>query len=79
MDDFDHELMREYTNKYVPLVGQSYTFEDKDSIQIVQIKRRDDGPWVTFHVQQGPGIPRKLVMRIDEFSQTYGHLFGIDD
>jgi hypothetical protein len=57
------------------MVGKKYVFEDGDSIEIVQIKRRDTGPWVTYHVQQGPGIPRKLLMMLDEFHITYGHLF----
>ena len=57
------------------MVGQKYVFEDGDSIEIVQIKRRETGPWVTYHVQQGPGIPRKLLMMLDEFHVTYGHLF----
>lgn len=60
------------------LVGKSYQFEDGDTISIVQIKIRDGGEsWITYHVQQGPGIPRKLVMRYVEFIDTYGHLFGI--
>lgn len=57
------------------LVGKSWTFEDGDSISVVQVKRRDDGMWVTYHVQQGPGLARKLLMREDEFIATYGHLF----
>jgi len=57
------------------MVGKKYVFEDGDSIEIVQIKRRETGPWVTYHVQQGPGIPRKLLMMLDEFHITYGHLF----
>ncbi len=64
---------------FLYLVGESYTFEDRDSIEIIQIKRRDDGPWVTVHITQGPGIPRKLVMRIDEFLDSYGHLFDIKE
>lgn len=60
------------------LIGKSHTFEDGDSITVIQIKVRDENePWVTYHVQQGPGIPRKLVMKYDEFVATYGHLFGI--
>jgi hypothetical protein len=57
------------------MVGKRYQFEDGDSIEIVQIKRRETGPWVTYHVHQGPGIPRKLLMMLDEFKVTYGHLF----
>lgn len=64
---------------FLHLVGKSYTFEDRDSIEIIQLKRRDDGPWVTVHITQGPGIPRKLVMRIDEFLDSYGHLFEITE
>ena len=75
MDDYDHAFAAECLAKYEPLIGRSYRFEDGDSLEIVQIKRRDDGPWLTYHVQQGPGIPRKLMMRLDEFATTYGHLF----
>lgn len=60
------------------LVGKSHTFEDGDSITVTQIKIRDENmQWVTYHIQQGPGIPRKLVMKYDEFVVTYGHLFGL--
>lgn len=61
---------------FIDLVGKIFTFEDGDSIEIVQVKRRDDGPWITYHIHQGPGIPRKLVMSGPEFVVTYGHLFG---
>jgi hypothetical protein len=60
---------------YMYLVGKMHVFEDGDSIEIIQIKRRDSGPWVTFHIKQGPGIPRKLLLSLEEFSSTYGHLF----
>ena len=44
----------------------------------MQIKLRDGNiPWVTYHLQQGPGIPRKQVMQYNEFVGTYGHLFGV--
>lgn len=53
-------------------------FDDGDSIEVIQIKIRDGNiPWVTYNIQQGPGIPRKQVMQIDEFVNTYGHLFGV--
>ena len=59
------------------LIGKKFVFEDKDSLEIVQIKWRGDEDYlVTYHVQQGPGIPRKLVMELDEFIGTYGYLFG---
>lgn len=64
---------------FAHLVGKIFTFEDGDSLEIVQVKRRDDGAWITYHVHQGPGIPRKLVMSAQEFVVTYGHLFGLAD
>lgn len=60
---------------FLHLVGKKHTFEDGDSIEVVQVKRRDDGIWITYHVQQGPGIPRKLLMKTEEFIDNYGHLF----
>lgn len=61
------------------LVGKKYTFDDGDSITVIQIKRRDDGDYVTYHVQQGPGIPRKLILSMSEFIDHYGQLFGISE
>jgi hypothetical protein len=59
------------------LVGKKYIFEDGDSLEIIQVKTRDeDTHLVTYMVQQGPGIPRKLVMRLGEFMDTYGYIFG---
>jgi hypothetical protein len=59
------------------LIGKKFVFEDKDSLEIIQIKWRGDEDYlVTYHVQQGPGIPRKLVMPLNEFLGTYGYLFG---
>jgi hypothetical protein len=59
------------------LVGQKFTFDDGDWLEVIQIKWRGDEDYlVTYHVQQGPGIPRKLVMSLQEFIATYGYLFG---
>lgn len=67
-------------NRMNDLIGKKYTFEDGDSITVIQIKVRDENePWVTYHIQQGPGIPRKLVMKYDQFIGEFGHLFGISD
>ena len=61
------------------LVGKRYTFADGDWIEVTQIKSRsDDIHLVTYLVQQGPGIPRKLVMEINEFVATYGYLFELE-
>ena len=59
------------------LVGKKHKFDDGDSIEVFQIKSRGpDQLLVTFFTQQGPGIPRKLVMEYREFMSTYGHLFA---
>lgn len=61
------------------IIGKSHVFEDGDSITVIQIKSRGPEPedqLVTFLIQQGPGIPRKLVMYMPEFLGMYGHLFG---
>ena len=60
------------------IVGKICVFPDGDSIEVIQIKRRETGPWVTFHIKQGPGIPRKLLLSLEEFNSAYGHLFKRD-
>ena len=60
------------------LVGKSYTFEDGNSIEVIQCKVAEPergGTIITYHIIQGPGIPRKLVMSGPEFINTFGHLF----
>jgi hypothetical protein len=72
-DDYDPaQDTIEWTHR---LLGKSHTFDDGDKIEVVQVKRRDNGPWITYHVHQGPGIPRKLTMTAREFDDLYGHLF----
>lgn len=57
-----------------------HQFEDGDSIEVIQLKSRNDEiHLVTYHIQQGPGIPRKLVMELNEFIETYGHLFEVEE
>lgn len=59
------------------LIGQKFVFADGDSLEIIQIKSRNsEEHLVSYLVQQGPGIPRKLVMELTEFIGTYGYLFG---
>jgi hypothetical protein len=61
------------------LVGKSYTFDDNSTIKIVQIKQKDiDGEvvgMVTYHIEQGRSLPRKLVMPYNHFIERFGHLF----
>lgn len=62
------------------IVGLKHKFEDGDSIEVIQLKSRNDEiHLVTYHIQQGPGIPRKLVMELNEFIETYGHLFEVEE
>jgi hypothetical protein len=76
-EESDYDPVKDTADWVEKLLGKSYTFEDGDRIEVVQIKRRDTGPWITYHIYQGPGIPRKLLMTADEFDITYGHLFGL--
>lgn len=58
------------------LVGQKFVFEDNDSIEVIQVKERDEGlKLVTYLVHSGPGVARKLVMEHTQFMDTFGHLF----
>lgn len=60
------------------LVGKSYTFPDNNKIEITQIKKTDEdrGDYlVTYNVYSGPGIPRRFILPIQEFINTYSHLF----
>lgn len=60
------------------LVGKVHIFEDGDKIEIIQIKsRNEEDHLITVHITQGPGIPRKLVFNVKEFTEHYGHLFGL--
>lgn len=58
------------------LVGKSFEFEDGATITVTQVKLRDEGIyWVTYMTKTGPGIPIRYVMSVEEFINTYGHLF----
>lgn len=78
MED-EYDAAQDTADWAAKLLGKDYVFEDGDRIEIVQVKRRDTGPWITYNVYQGPGIPRKMVMMAEEFNVTYGHLFGLED
>jgi hypothetical protein len=71
----DYDPVQDTIDQTNRFLGRSYQFEDGDKIEVVQVKRRDDGPWITYHIHQGPGIPRKLTMTAMEFDDLYGHLF----
>ena len=61
------------------LAGKKHIFEDGSVIEVLQIKMRDNSeeavPVVTYTVQQGRSLPRKLVLPLNQFIDTFGHLF----
>jgi len=58
------------------LEGKHYQFEDGNSIEVIQVKLRDQGKlYVHYLVKNHGSIPKKLIMEIDEFIKTFGHLF----
>lgn len=62
-----------------PLVGKYYAFEDGNRIEVIQVKDRgEDILLVTYLISYGSGIPRKLVMPMNEFMGNYRHLFSDD-
>lgn len=61
------------------LTGKSYSFDDGSSIEVIQLKDREDGTWVHYFIRMHDSVPRKLIMRLDEFVKTYGHLFGLGE
>jgi hypothetical protein len=64
---------------YSELIDKTYTFEDGNWITVIQIKRRDNQQLITYNIGGSNNLPRKLIMEINEFVMTYGHLFGIND
>jgi hypothetical protein len=61
-----------------PLVGKSYTFEDGNRMEIIQVREVDEhrgGASVTYLAYQGPGIPQKLILNLEQFMDIYGQLF----
>ena len=60
---------------YLNLVGKKFSFEDGALIEVIQVKEREDGLWVHYFISMNSNLPRKLVMKLDEFNNTFGHLF----
>lgn len=61
------------------LVGKKFLFDDGNVIEVIQVKSREvdneTSLWVTYQTYQGSSLPRKLVMKEEEFINTFGHLF----
>jgi hypothetical protein len=62
------------------LVGKSYSFDDGNVIEVIQLKVREvEGeamPCVTYQIYQSGNLPRKLILNLPEFINNFGHLFG---
>jgi hypothetical protein len=70
--------MNEY-DRYLALAGRAHTFEDGVEMRIIQVKIRETGPWVTYESDYGGSIPRRFVLPVWEFLDTFGHLFPLED
>lgn len=59
--------------------GKRYQFEDGNYIEVIQIKygemNGENTNIVTYLIGSPKGIPRKLVMDINQFISNFGHLF----
>lgn len=60
---------------YYKMVGRIFHFDDGASLRIVQVKEREDGPWVTFEATFNNSVPRRQVMPAHQFIESYIHLF----
>jgi hypothetical protein len=60
---------------YLDLTGKKFSFEDGSTIEVIQLKPREGGLWVHYFISMNDSLPRKLSMHIDEFNNTFGHLF----
>jgi hypothetical protein len=60
---------------YLNLIGKKFSFEDGALLEVIQLKPREDGMWVHYLTTMNDSLPRKLVMRLEEFNNTFGHLF----
>lgn len=57
------------------LLGKKYIFDDGNTIEVIQLKTREDGIWVHYCISMHDSLPRKLIMKHDEFMNKYQHLF----
>ncbi len=55
-----------------PLLGRSITLEDGSTLKVLQIKEREDGPWVSYTITFYQALPRKLVMPLHQFQALWG-------
>ena len=61
-------------------INKPYTFDDGIELRIIQIKTRDENvEWVTYNTCLPGALPRKHVMPVQEFINSFGHLFGLKE
>lgn len=54
------------------LPGKSGTLPDGAILTVLQIKDREDGPWVSYTIAYYQALPRKLIMPLGQFKHQYG-------
>jgi len=59
------------------LVGKKYTFDDGNTIEVIQVKMREEEEAVTYFIGGPNDLPRKLVLPMSTFLHNFGHLFGM--
>lgn len=62
--------------EHLYLIGTQHTFPDGIKIKIVDIKQRELEPWITYETDYGSSLPRRFSLKLEEFLNTYGHLWG---
>lgn len=63
------------TSEFEQFVGKKFTFDDGATMTIIQVKRRDDGNWVTWEAQFPGHQPKRITQTEREFLENYSHLF----
>ncbi len=63
------------TSEVEQFIGRIYTFDDGASLKVIQVKRRDDGFWVTYETNCGGGLPKRHSTPEVDFISQFAHLF----
>ena len=63
------------TSEFEQFVGKKFAFDDGATMTIIQVKRRDDGNWVTWEAKFPNSLPRRTTQPEREFLENYSHLF----
>lgn len=63
------------TSEVEQFVGRIYNFDDGASLKVVQVKRRDDGFWVTYETRWPGHLEKRHTTPEPEFISQFAHLF----